>query len=55
MLAERELSAQEKLGGEDSRKNRSFLYHWSIHLTDILENSVVRKQLSKRILKCRIS
>lgn len=38
-------------GRQCSRKARSFLYHWLIHLTDILENSVVGKQLSKNNLE----
>lgn len=56
VLAEGEPAAQERLGGRNSaveKRKRGFLYHWLIHLTGILEDSVTRKKLSKRILGSR--
>lgn len=48
MLAGQERDAQEKLGGEDSAVEK--VKEAFIPLTNILEISVTRKKLSKRIL-----
>lgn len=62
VLAEQEVDAQEKMSRAkkinqktEQQEEDEGLCHWLIHLTGVLENSLMRKQLSKGFLWHKVS